>query len=216
MGVLLQAQGKLSEAEPYFREALEVRRRVLGEEHPNTLTSISNMGGLLYAQGKLSEAESYFREALEVRRRVLGEEHPSTLTSINNMGALLQAQGKHQQAIDLLTPAEPAARTAFTGGNARRLADFLTTLGRARVGLGWGGDAERFTLAEANLLEAHPIFVESRGPTHPDTLGCVQGLADLYTAWHDADPQAGYDAKADEWRARLDSAAETAGSVETQ
>ena len=37
MGELLLAQGKLSEAEPYFREALATRRRVLGEEHPDTL-----------------------------------------------------------------------------------------------------------------------------------------------------------------------------------
>ena len=68
MGFLLDSQGKLSEAETYYREALEGSRRVLGDDHPLTLTSINNMGGLLHSQGKLSEAEPYYRESLEGRR----------------------------------------------------------------------------------------------------------------------------------------------------
>lgn len=203
IGMLLQTQGKHAEAEPYVREALEKRRRVQGEEHPATLTAINNMGFLLQVQGRLSEAEPYLREALEKRRRVLGKEHPDTLKSINNTGSLLQAQGKHQEAINLLSAAEPAARKEFIGGNARRLADFLTALGRARVGVGY--DAERFALAESNLLEAHPIFdaAKDRGPTHMDTRECVQALVDLYTAWHAAEPGKGYDAKAAEWKSEL-------------
>ncbi|MEM9167191.1 MAG: serine/threonine-protein kinase [Planctomycetota bacterium] len=206
MGLLLQAQGELDQAEPYYRESLEKHRRVLGEEHPHTLISIHSMGGLLKAQGKLDQAEPYYRESLEKHRRVLGEEHPGTLISIGSMGGLLREQGKHREAIDLLTPAEPAARRAFNGGNAHRLAGLLIHLGRARVGLGY--EAERFTLAEANLLEAHAIFVQARGPTHPGTLGCVRGLVDLHTAWHAHEPDEGYDAKADQWRAKLPPATE--------
>jgi non-specific serine/threonine protein kinase/serine/threonine-protein kinase len=207
MGFLLQAQGNLAEAEPYLREALEKRRRVLGEEHASTLISINNMGGLLLAQGRLQDAEPFYREALDKRRRVLGLEHPDTLAVTGDLGRVLQQQGKHQEALDLLAPAEPAARKAFTGGNARRLAGFLTTLGRARVGVGY--DAERFALAEANLLEAHPIYLaaKDRGPTHKDTLECVQALVDLYTAWHAAEPGKVYDAKAAEWKAKLPAAA---------
>ncbi len=108
MGALLHSQGRLAEAEPYYREALEGRRRVLGDEHPNTLTSISDMGLRLRSQGKLTEAEPYMREALEGQRRVLGDDHPRTLASINSMGFLLQAQGK-------FTEAEPYIREALEG-----------------------------------------------------------------------------------------------------
>ena len=55
---LLQDQGKLSEAEPLFREALAARRRTLGDEHPDTLTSVNNMASLLLDQGKLDEARA--------------------------------------------------------------------------------------------------------------------------------------------------------------
>ena len=88
------------------------------------------------------------------------------------------------------------------------MAEFLTTLGRARVGLGY--DAERFALAEANLLEAHPIYVaaKDRGPTNKATLGCVQAVVDLYTAWDAAEPGKGYDAKAAEWKLKLEATME--------
>jgi serine/threonine protein kinase len=203
LGFLLREQGKYAEAEPYLREALEKRRRRLGEQDPDTLGSITSMAILLQAQGKLAEAEPYFREALEKARRVLGEEHPTTLIAIGNLSGLLRAQGKNQDAIDLLAPAEAAARKVLIGGNARRLADYLTVFGRARFDIGY--DEDRFKLAEANLLQAHPIYVASkdRGPTHKDTLECVQALVDLYTAWNKVEPGKGYDATAAVWRAKL-------------
>ena len=137
---------------------------------------------------------------------MLGEEHPDTLKSISNMGSLLQAQSKDREALDLAEPFEPAARKAFSSSNAPRLATFLTLLGRARVGVGY--DRARFALAEANLLEAHAIFLaaKNRGPSHKDTLECVKALADLYTAWDKAEPGKGYAAKAAELKASLDAA----------
>jgi serine/threonine protein kinase/tetratricopeptide (TPR) repeat protein len=201
MGALLQAQGKLAEAEPYYREALEKRRRVLGEEHPDTLVSINNMGFLLQAQGKLAEAEPYYREAVEKRRRVLGEEHQLTLVSIIYSGDLLREMNKPAEAIELLAPSEAAACKAFTGVNPRILALMLTTLGRARVTLGY--NPNRFNVAETNLLEAHQLYVKTGGEKHKNALDCVQGLIDIYTAWDKAEPGKGYDAKAREWKARL-------------
>ncbi len=50
VGVLLKAQGRLAESEPHYRETLEIQHRVLGREHPSTLTSINNMGMFLIAQ----------------------------------------------------------------------------------------------------------------------------------------------------------------------
>ena len=67
MGILMYKQGKLEEAEPYYREVLEGRRRVLGDEHPETLRSIYNMGVTMIQQGKLDEAEALVREALRLK-----------------------------------------------------------------------------------------------------------------------------------------------------
>jgi serine/threonine protein kinase/tetratricopeptide (TPR) repeat protein len=198
MGALLEEQGKISEAEAFYREALPKYRRVLGEEHPKTLNSISMLGGLLLDEGKLSEAEPYCREALEKRRRVLGEEHPDTLIDIDMMGALLVAQGKQAEAEKLLAPFEAATRKAFTGAESRRVALFLTHLGKARMGL------HEFAVAETNFLEAHSIFVQTLGPKDDHTRKCIQEIIDLYTSWNSAEAGNGYDAKAEEWRRKLD------------
>lgn len=66
------------------REALELNEKVLGREHPFTLTH--------YSQGKYEEAEQMHREALELREKVLGREHPDTLISRTNLALVLKAR----------------------------------------------------------------------------------------------------------------------------
>lgn len=202
--LLLWDQGKFSDAEQYCRDALEMSRRVNGVEHRATLEMVDNLGVMLSEQKKFAEAEPYLREALEKSRQLDGADHPDTLSSVSNMGKLLQSQGRHQEAIDLFSPSEQAARKAFVGGVAVRLATFLTSLGRARVGLGY--DAGQFELAEANLLEAHFIFHKARGESHKDTRASVQAMVDLYTAWDTAEPGKGYAPKVAQWKAKLDAA----------
>ena len=58
---------------------------MLGPEHPDTLTSVSNLGLVLSSQGKFEDAEAMHQQALEGSEKVLGPEHPDTLTSINNL-----------------------------------------------------------------------------------------------------------------------------------
>jgi tetratricopeptide (TPR) repeat protein len=109
VGALLNAQGRLGEAEPLYVEALEGYRETLGDRHASTLASINNLGLLLKNQGRLGEAEPLYVEALEGRRETLGDRHPSTLTSINNLGMLLQAQGRLGEAEPLLVEAQARA-----------------------------------------------------------------------------------------------------------
>ena len=65
---------------------------MLGQEHPDTLTSVNNLAFLYQAQGRYGEAEPLLRRALEARERVLGPEHPHTLTSVNNLAVLYFTQ----------------------------------------------------------------------------------------------------------------------------
>ena len=46
------------QAKPLLEEALNACRETLGDRHPDTLTSINNLGLLLKAQGQLDEARS--------------------------------------------------------------------------------------------------------------------------------------------------------------
>jgi non-specific serine/threonine protein kinase/serine/threonine-protein kinase len=202
MGALLWSQEKYAQAEPYTREAMEKRRRVLGAEHQETLISISNMGGLLRDQGKLSEALPYYREAVEKSRRVLGEDHAYTLIFSSALGGVLVAQGNWADAEALLAPGESKVRKAFPGGNAYRLASLLTDLGIARGQL--AKDSAAYAAAEANLLEAHSIYTKVPGPSPKGMRMCVRAIGDFYEKWDKAEPGKGYVVKAAEWKAKLE------------
>jgi hypothetical protein len=105
VGDARHSDGRYAEAERINREVVGVERRVLGEEHPNTLTSAGNLASSLSGQGKYAEAERnqtqrIHREVLDVTRRVLGEEHPHTLMSAGNLAFKLSLahQGKYAEA----------------------------------------------------------------------------------------------------------------------
>ena len=57
-GVWLQNQGQYTNAEPIFQRALAIRTKVLGKEHPDTLSSMNNLAGTLKAQGDLAGART--------------------------------------------------------------------------------------------------------------------------------------------------------------
>jgi hypothetical protein len=79
------ARGDYAAAEQTLRQALDVRRELLGPEHPDTLNSMSNLATTLAALGDAAGAVRLHRQVLDVRRRVLGAEHPDTLTSMGNL-----------------------------------------------------------------------------------------------------------------------------------
>jgi len=169
IGATFQGLGEYALAEPHLRAALAIRRRVLGDDHPDTIVSVSKLGVLLKQQGKLDEAESYLRETLDAARRVFGDDHPNTLTSFGNLGSLLADQGK-------LDEAEPYLRDALDG--ARRILgdDHPDTL-RSLNNLGL------VLLAQDKLDEAEPYFRDALdgarrvfGDDHPNTFSSINNL----------------------------------------
>ena len=72
------------------RRALDGYEKVLGKEHPSTLTSVSNLASVLTNQGKYEEAEAMNQRAPDGKEKVLGKKHPSTLTSVSNLALVLQ------------------------------------------------------------------------------------------------------------------------------
>jgi hypothetical protein len=80
-------------ARPGFERQLEARKRLLGDEHPDTLGSMSNLAITLKGQGDLPGARRLQEAVLGARKRLQGDEHPDTLTSMNNLAGTLKAQG---------------------------------------------------------------------------------------------------------------------------
>ncbi len=62
-----------------------MEKRVLGAEHPDTLTSAGNLAASLSDQGKHAEAERMLHAALASLQRVLGPAHPTALQVARNL-----------------------------------------------------------------------------------------------------------------------------------
>ena len=172
MGDLLYKQGKSVEAMTYYREALDGRRGVLGNQDPMTLESISNMGDVLHQLSRWEEAMPYYAEALKGYRRVYGEEHSNTLAAIGNMGVLLNALGRRDEAIPFYEQALEAKRRTL--GN-----EHPQTLGSI-------GNMGILLAQQSRFNEAMPYFLESlelqrrvHGNEHSDTLSALSNMGHL-------------------------------------
>ncbi|MCC6407707.1 MAG: tetratricopeptide repeat protein, partial [Planctomycetes bacterium] len=167
-----QELGLYDAALPLQRSALDTRRRVLGEEHPDTLLSIDALGTLLERQGELVDAESFRREGLEKSRRVLGEDDPNTLDAIMNMGMVLLRQGKREEAAPYYREALEKSRRVLGSEHP----DTLNVLNN------WGAMLKD----EGRLDEAEPYYRESLetcrrvlGEDHEQTLRALGNLGTM-------------------------------------
>jgi hypothetical protein len=77
-----------------------VKFRYLGDAHPDSLTSRSNLA--YRAGGRLDEATPLHGRTLADRERVLGDTDPGTLGSRSNLGLAYRAGGWLDEAISLL------------------------------------------------------------------------------------------------------------------
>ena len=83
---------------PCYEQTLTDRERVLGPDHPDTLTSRNNLAGAYQSAGDLDQAIALYEQTLTDRERMLGPDHPDTLTSRNNLAFAYQSAGRPDQA----------------------------------------------------------------------------------------------------------------------
>ena len=76
---------------------LAAQKRVLGNDHPDTLRTARNLGTALSSLCEFDEAERLLGDTLALLRRVAGEHHPSTVGTANALQAL-------QDTVRLLSP----------------------------------------------------------------------------------------------------------------
>ena len=79
------AEHKLPEAEKAHGQALAIRRRLLGENNPDTATSLNDLAAVYRDEGRLKEAEPMAREALQVRIEHFGTNNLDVADSLRNL-----------------------------------------------------------------------------------------------------------------------------------
>jgi tetratricopeptide (TPR) repeat protein len=178
VGSYFYGRGSLAQAGALLHDTLAIWEKVLGREHPYTLTSLNNLAVLLWAQGDLAGARPLYERALAIREKVLGPEHPDTAVSVNNLASLLHDQGDLAGARPLFERAL-AIREKVLGPEHPDTAASLNGLATL---LQYQGD-----LAGARSLyeRALAIWEKVLGPEHPSTAASLNNLAGLLRAQGD-------------------------------
>lgn len=94
----LSHEGKYHDSEELLEEAAEIRMEVLGDEHRQTLESMSNVVLLQWKLGAYEQAKELAIPLVETLQRVLGEEERLTLTAMNTLALIHQNQGNFEEA----------------------------------------------------------------------------------------------------------------------
>jgi hypothetical protein len=97
----LYGRGEPQAAVAPCERAYEVRRDTFGDDHPDTLTSASNLALNLWLLGDMQRARRLDEDTLARRHRILGEDHPDTLTSASQLANDLFGLGAYLQAREL-------------------------------------------------------------------------------------------------------------------
>jgi tetratricopeptide (TPR) repeat protein len=163
-------EARRNEAEAMYRQVLELREKILGPKHPDTLTTVNDLGSVLSRQGKLEEAEAMYQQVLEAREQVLGREHPDTLTSVDQLGSVLNSQGRYNEA-EVMYQRALEARERLLG---QEHPDTLTTVNDLGLVLEGQGKCKE---AEAMHRRALEGYEKALGPEHPSTLTSMSNLA---------------------------------------
>ena len=98
---VMEDMGDWSNAEQLAMQVLYMRKKLLGEKHLDTLTSMRDLASTYYHQGKLNEAEQLAVQILNMQNKLLGAKHPDTLTNMENLARIYNCQGKLNEAEQL-------------------------------------------------------------------------------------------------------------------
>jgi tetratricopeptide (TPR) repeat protein len=167
--------GDLGTAIPLLEQTLNDRERVLGPDHPDTLTSRNNLAFAYESAGNLAHGTPLFEQTLTDRERVLGPDHPDTLTSRNDLAYAYRAAGDLGRAMPLFEQTLIDRERVLAPDHPDALASRNNLAGAYRA----AGDLGRaIPLFEHTLNDRERIL----GPDHPDTLTSRNNLAYAYRA----------------------------------
>jgi serine/threonine-protein kinase len=165
-------KGSYDLAKDAYDQALALRVKVYGEEHPDVAKTHNALGAALYRKGDVNGATLHLKKAIAIYETVLGPAHPDIANPLANLAAVEAGENHMDDATRDLT---------------RALAIFEEVLGpdHPQVGLTLNNLGE-FARDRKDCATAVPLYtralgiLEKLGPTHPYVAIPVVGRAQCY------------------------------------
>ncbi|WP_426078292.1 tetratricopeptide repeat protein [Janthinobacterium sp. PSPC3-1] len=180
LGELYRKDGRPEQALDAFRQSVEIRTRILGGEHIDTLAGKSGMARLLRQLGSLGEARQLEEDVAEARERLQGAEHADTLAAKACLAQTLMRQGDYAAAL-ALQDAVLASQLRQLGNEHPRTLSAMDC--RATTLLHMGSLDEARQLLDTVVAARARLF----GAEHGDTLHSKLALAQVLGRQGDLD-----------------------------
>jgi serine/threonine protein kinase/Tfp pilus assembly protein PilF len=159
-------------AKETYQRALDIDRRVLGDDHPRVPMRLNNLAIVAQNMGDLRQADALYREAIRRNEQIYGERHPETATSKGNYGSLLQREGRLAEADPMLRSALEARLSLYGPGH------FM--VGYSRVSLAiLLHDKGDLPGAESQFRQALEVYDKSLPPNHQYRAAALMHFARL-------------------------------------
>ncbi|HEX3846380.1 MAG TPA: tetratricopeptide repeat-containing protein kinase family protein [Steroidobacteraceae bacterium] len=159
-------------AKQAYGRALQIDRRVLGDDHPRIAYRLQNLAIVEQNMGDLSGAEALYVEALRREERAYGDQHPETATTKGNYGLLLEREGRLAEAAPLLKSALDTSLKLYGPDN--------YNLGYARVSMAMLlHDEGNLPASEAEFRQALASYDKSLPADHQNRASALMHYARL-------------------------------------
>ena len=172
-------------AEPMYREALQLSRRLYGDRHSEVAVSLSDLAQVLRDRGDYDAAEPVAREGLALWIGLYGENHIEVATSTDILARVLWLKGDREDA-EALYRRTLAMRRELLGSDHPRVVGALQTLATLLQELDRPVEAERL------FIEALEKSRDLYGEDHAYNAVSLRGLAELREAGGDLESAESY------------------------
>ncbi|MBV9726974.1 MAG: tetratricopeptide repeat protein [Gammaproteobacteria bacterium] len=143
MGYVYDEYGDLENAEKYYREALAMYRRLLGEKHPYVATELENVALTVQSEGDLASAEALLQQSLEIHRGLQGEAHPEVGRALFNLASVQYDRGETHEAVGNMRQTLAIYRKAYPADHPE-IAIVLNVMGFGQTMAGDYREADRY------------------------------------------------------------------------
>lgn len=170
LGQMQRDLGDLEGATVALQQALDIDRKLSGDEHPDVDASLFAVAMLQVDRGEWQAARDLLREVLERDERRFGERHPYPALTKGQLATVLGNLGKWQEAEPLFEQALALQRELLPVGHP----EIATTLGNFGS---FYNRQRRYDEAAVKFEEALQLRLRAFEPTHPTVLTARQQVA---------------------------------------
>jgi CHAT domain-containing protein len=102
-------------AEQLCRDSLEIKRRILGEQHPDYHVTLDSLGSVYRAEGRYVEARDTFETTLKFARQTLGDDHLFVANLLCELGINAHDMNDDARATQMFTQELDVAKRLYRG-----------------------------------------------------------------------------------------------------